>query len=1146
VNRRPGRWAAGILVSVLLLCTTATFWILATESGTRWLITRSSPLLPPALQFEEVDGTLLRGVTFRSIGWNDEVASISVDQLATKFQLLPLLRRQIRINNLDIHDVAVVVREGSPSDPESAPFSIDVPVTILIGNASVENLRVIAADRELDVDQVLLNGQLSGSALNIDRLDIQSELGDIGLSGDARLTAPYPATATAAWELRLPEQAPMSGLFRIRGDASRYEIEHDLDAPYEISTRGTLAVIDGNVVADLSNSWQRLGVTTANAQTIKLTDGTLRINGNTDEFAFDGSTSVMSGDIPALELTTRGTSDAQRVDFESISISSDWGKLFANGTAIISPDTSWSFDFELSDLDPAVANQRLSGNLEVAGQTSGRIVNKQPFADVRIDNVAGNFNGHPVGGNGLLSYANERFQLDAAVVRIGDNQLDFDGWYGEQLRIDAAPHFRDISQFGIGASGRLNGEISLISDLNTVEAFGHLNGENLAFENYAVRELSAEFDLPARGTGNALLQVTDARIDDLVLATGRLSASGSTEAHVLQADFSFEDLSGNVQLRGGISDDTWSGAVQELALRGDRLGEWTLREGADVSVSRSTLNIDNACLVTASNTGVACGMLDHRFLGPLRFDVSVSELPLAAFPVTLPEGATVEGAITARASGDYADQSLTANATLDVHELALRATFEGDEVTVRFDRAFAQGSIIDNRLASELDFHLSNATDRFTGELEIADVFDRNSPLSGRGTLELNDLELFSVFYPDLDNPAGRISGSVDVAGSLVAPVLVGESSLHDASFDIRQAGIAVTDVALVLRQDQAGNLALQGTARSGDGHLDISGKTTLRSSSGIRTELSLKGEDFKLVQLPDWQVAASPAIAVVFDEDATRISGELGIPIANISVHSLPETAARPSPDSVVYREDKPVVAKQRLTHVDVRTSLGNEVSFSGFGLTTGLEGSVHITGSSDTPYKGLGRVALRDGRYQAYGQSLEIESGELVFNGPLNNPALNIRATRTASDKTVAGIHLTGTPSQLKSQVYSEPALGDAEALSYLLTGRPLASADSEQGDMLNQAAFALGLSTAGNIASRIRNELGFETLGVRGGTEDSEFIAGRRFGNRLFIEYAYGIIDNLGTLLLRYQLSKRLVVESRSGSVRNVDLVYSVKKK
>jgi len=1146
VIRRLVRWTAGILAAVLLLCAATVFWIMATENGTRWLVARASPLLPAALQITEMDGTLLRGVTLRSFSWNDETVGVSVDQLATQFQLLPLLRRQLRISNLDIHSVAVLVREGPPSDTESAPFSIDVPISILIENASVENLRVVAADRELVVDTVSLSGQLSGSALQIDRLDIQSELGDISLSGNGDLTGNYSATATAAWELRLPEQAAMSGILRLRGDASRYEIEHDLDAPYEISTRGTFAVIDGDVVADLANTWQRVRVETGDARAIDLVDGALRILGNTDEFAFDGSTTVMSDDIPPLELTTRGTRNAESLDFESVSVSNDWGKLLAKGGATMAPDPSWKFDFELSDLDPSVADQRLSGNLQITGRTSGRIADQLALADVRIDSINGDLNGYPVNGKGTLSYADEQIQFDSAVVRVGDNRVDFDGSYGQQLRMNAAVHFADISQFGIGASGNLAGDIRIVSDLKTIEASGSLNGENLAFEDYFVDKLSAEFDIPAQGMGNALLQVSDARFDDLMLATGRLSASGSAQAHVLDADFSLENGRGSLQLAGAIAGDNWSGAIRELALSGEQLGEWALREATDVSFSTSALKIGKACLVKTSTAGVACGVLDYALPGPLRFDVSVSEFPLAAFPVNLPEGATVEGAIAAHADGEYANQRLTANATLDVQKLGLRAIFEGDEVAVLFDRAVARGSVVDNRLSGELDFRLLDSVDHVGGDIDIADIFDQDSPLSGRGSLELNDLGLLSVFFPDLANPAGKIAGRVDVAGSLAAPEIIGNISLQGGSFGVRRAGIAVTDVALALRQAEAGHLALEGTARSGEGRLDIRGETALRSSSGIRTELSLNGEDFKLVHLPDWQVTASPAIAVVLDENATRVSGELGIPTANIRVHSVPETAARPSSDVIVYHEDEAVIAKQRTLYVDVRTSLGNDVLFSGFGLTTGLEGSVRIAGNSNSPYKSSGRVVLREGRYQAYGQNLEIESGELIFNGPLSNPALNIRATRTASDRTVAGIHVTGTPAQLKSQVYSEPALGDAEALSYLLTGRPLASADSEQGDMLNQAAFALGLTTAGSVASRIRNDLGFETLGVRGGSEDSQFVAGKRFGNRLFIEYAYGIIDNLGTLLLRYQLSNRLIVESRSGSVRNVDLVYSVKKR
>ena len=202
-------------------------------------------------------------------------------------------------------------------------------------------------------------------------------------------------------------------------------------------------------------------------------------------------------------------------------------------------------------------------------------------------------------------------------------------------------------------------------------------------------------------------------------------------------------------------------------------------------------------------------------------------------------------------------------------------------------------------------------------------------------------------------------------------------------------------------------------------------------------------------------------------------------------------------------------------------------------------------IPASADFPrHDAPSILELKDGRYKAYGQELEIERGELLFNGPLDNPQLDVRATRQAND-VVAGINLTGTPSQLRSEIFSEPAMSDAEALSYLLTGRPLASSSAGEGDALNNAAFALGLTGAGRIASQMQSELGLETLTVEGGSDSGRIVAGKRFGNRLLVEYGYGIVDKLGTLLLRYQLTDRIVLESRTGTVSVFDVVYSVKK-
>lgn len=1114
--RRTWLWAVGAVLAVVLVLGLSTAWLVATDSGTRWLLARVSPWLPEALRIAEVDGTLVDGLDFRSVTWTDETVVVSIDQVGVRFELLPLLTRTLRINTLNVRRIDVAVRDEPTPTTDKAPFTLDLPMTVRVDDASAENLRIATTDSELTINEVLLAGRLSGSALQIERLDIDSELGNVRLAGQGQLTGDYPATARATWELRLQNQPPISGNLSLRGDAARYEVEHKLAAPYEVLTSGSIAVADDTIRADLENTWQSLTFDTGDGRAINIENGTLRLVGSPRLFSFDGDSTIQSAGIPASAITTRGKLDSDRVNVESLSISNEWGRLFANGIVVIATEPSWTFDVELTDLDPAVADQRLSGNLQVAGRTAGQMIRQRAFVDVWIDDITGDLNGYPVDGAGAASYANEQFRFDDIFVGVGDNRIDIDGSYGQRLRLNAALQGNDLSQLGVGAAGLLHGELKITSDLQTFAATGKLNGERLAWREYFADTLSADFDLPATEKGTASISLT--------------SKDRGTVA---------------VRVEGQSGDDEWSGTVTGLDLHNSQLGAWSLREAAEISASRSEFRLAKTCVGTTSDTVFACGRLDYDSSGPLRFDAMLHELPLAGLPIELPGGSAVRGVIEASASGELVNGRLQADASLQINDLGLDATFDGDAVAANFKQAAAIVTVVDNRLVGEFELRLDNQSDHATGNVEIGDLFDPHSALLGQVTLELNDLGLLSFFYPDVANPAGRIFSDIRVGGSLMSPVIIGEAGLRQGSVDIRRAGIAVTEIELLLRQRDAGQLTLQGSAKSGEGRLELSGDTLIGASSGIRTEIRVEGDDLELLRLPDWQVTASPSITVLFDERATHVSGDLGIPKASVSLHTVPETTERPSSDVVVYRGEEKKATTRRQLHVDVNTILGEEVFFSGFGLTTGLEGSVRIAGDSESPYKSSGRVVLHDGRYKAYGQNLDIESGELIFNGPLTSPALNIRATRTASDNTVAGIHLTGTPDALTSRVYSEPALADAEALSYLLTGRPLANANAEEGDMLNEAAFSLGLSSAGSVVSRIRNELGLDTLGIQGAADNRQLFAGKRLGNRLFIEYAYGMVDSLGTLLLRYQLNRRLAIESRSGSARLIDIIYSVKK-
>ncbi len=1145
MSRRAWLWSLSFIAVASLAVVGALFWIVATESGTRWAFTRAQPLLPPQISVGAISGTLRDGVVLKTSSWTDEQQTIRIDQLATDFALLPMLRREVRIGDLRIQGVDIQLRERPATDAPGEPFALHLPLAVTVDDATITNLRIDSRDIQLVLDRVELAGSLSGTALQIRRLAVQSELGDLTATASGRLAHPYNANASADWTLRLPDQPAMSGTLRLRGDATRYNVNHELRDPYAITSEGRIALVDDGLTFDLENSWSSIDIVAGDGRDIQIKDGTLRVTGNPANFTYETRTNLSTAGVPPLVITAVGSRAADSIDIRALSIWSDRGQVSASGKVMASPGSPWDLAFNVTNLDASLADQRLTGTIAAQGTTHGRITDGKAAAGVVISELTGDLNGYVVAGGAELTLADETLGVQDAVIRVGDNRARFNARIGEQTRFDASFELARLSQLGLDMAGSLQGDIRIATGSDTIEMSGTVNGAGLLWQDYGAASLSSDFAIPRTGRGSARVQIDDARAGGLALESIALDVVGSAANHQLRAAILKQDVRAETRVNARFSDRTWDGSIEELAVTGELLGEWLLRDRADYSVSATGFALKKTCLVASANDGLACATFRSINSGPLNFDIAVSALPIRALPIVLPDGAIVDGFVEANANGEFTGGRIRGNARAMLRDFRLQAEFEGDEIKAAFERAVADATIIDNRLDGQLELRLADSNDHLTSNIRIANLFDPQTAIAGRADLELNDLNLLTFFYPTVTEPSGRIAGNVDIAGSLYAPEIIGEIGLQDGAFGIRRAGISVSEAGIGLRQTAPGRLAISGTARSGDGILTIAGETSFSPDEGIRTELKLDGNDFLLVRLPDWQITASPAISVIIDERTARIRGDLAIPKASVTFRELPENVARPSSDVVVHRGTEVARARQFVVDLDVRTRLGEDVALSGFGLSTGLEGAVRIVGRSDTTFTSTGRLVLRDGRYAAYGQTLTIDSGELIFNGPLGNPTLNVRASRKASDNTVAGILLTGTPNQPRSQVYSEPPLSDVEALSYLLTGRPLSNANAEQGDMLGQAAFALGLSSAGSVVSRVRNDLGLETLGVQGSADNSQFFAGKRFGNRLFVEYAYGIVDNLGTLLLRYQLNSRLVVESRSGVVRNVDIVYSVRK-
>jgi translocation and assembly module TamB len=299
-------------------------------------------------------------------------------------------------------------------------------------------------------------------------------------------------------------------------------------------------------------------------------------------------------------------------------------------------------------------------------------------------------------------------------------------------------------------------------------------------------------------------------------------------------------------------------------------------------------------------------------------------------------------------------------------------------------------------------------------------------------------------------------------------------------------------------------------------------------------------------VHVTDADVRVGGQIDVHWSRNVVAVKGRVDIPRAEITIAELPEGAVTVSDDVVVVDRKQKQGAATRL-RVDLVVVMHDDVKFNAFGLKTRLDGQLRLRQSAEGVVQLNGTVSLVDGTFTAYDQTLQIESGRLVYSGPPDNPYVDVRATRTIREperEVVVGAHVQGPAHSIETTLFSDPNMSEAQILSYLVLGRPLDTADSQQGNDMTGAAVALGLKGAAPVIDEIRSVTGIDTLTATGGTsEDLALIAGKHINDRLFVRYAYQTFTRTSALLIDLFLTRRWSLEATASETPAVDVIYKV---
>ena len=233
----------------------------------------------------------------------------------------------------------------------------------------------------------------------------------------------------------------------------------------------------------------------------------------------------------------------------------------------------------------------------------------------------------------------------------------------------------------------------------------------------------------------------------------------------------------------------------------------------------------------------------------------------------------------------------------------------------------------------------------------------------------------------------------------------------------------------------------------------------------------------------------------------------------------------------------------------LDLDLRQGREVHLVGFGLNGYLGGQLAVQDRPGRVTHGRGQVVV-NGTYKAYGQDLTIEQGRLLFAGtPIDNPGLDLRATRGFTDPVVTvGLQVRGTAEVPVLTVFSDPAMEQSDALSYLVAGKPLSQLKSGEGDAVGSAARALGTAAGDLLAKSIGNRMGLDDVGVSDNTAvgGAALTVGKYLSPRLYLSYGVGLFTPGEVVTLRYRLTRLFNIEIQNGTLSSrAGINYKIEK-
>jgi len=342
------------------------------------------------------------------------------------------------------------------------------------------------------------------------------------------------------------------------------------------------------------------------------------------------------------------------------------------------------------------------------------------------------------------------------------------------------------------------------------------------------------------------------------------------------------------------------------------------------------------------------------------------------------------------------------------------------------------------------------------------------------------------------------------------------------------------------------------------EGWLSLSGSLTYDSAGPKALNLRALGENLRVPFHAGVDARITPDLSLSGEWKAPKLVGDITVTEGRVNLDRFFETrpseieVVRPEAgdDNVIRIPDKSpeAVSISGPLAADIRVVIPRNFWIKDRDTSIEISGEINLKKQPGRSLVLYGPLYSVRGTYRFRGKIFNITGGELNFIGQEKiNPPVSIDAETRIKDVKII-MHLTGTFERLNVALDSEPAMDQAEIISYLVFGRPQDSLSEGESFSAQQAALSMtGQIAADELRDILGDGFGVDYINISAGSGDlreGSFDMGKYVSPRVFVIYRQGFTkDSPRQVQIDYEINRSFTLRTQIDEEKTsaVDLIW-----